>query len=200
MVMEVKISSLVDDKYCYEAIRGMRWPDGVKCPHCCSSCIIKHGVDDRQSHRQRYDCKSCCKRFDDLTNTVFSGHHQPLKTWIICLYFMGLNLSNAQISQELGLNNSDTHEMTSILRRETIERKPSIVLSGEVECDEVYVVAGHKGNLEAVKKKSQRSKKSPARFFWSWNHGKGEAANIWTNPKGWSNCSTCVGECEKEDN
>ena len=67
---------------------------------------------------------------------------------------MGLNLSNAQISQELGLNNSDTHEMTSILRRETIERKPSVVLSGEVECDEVYVVAGHKGNLEAVKKKS----------------------------------------------
>ena len=153
MVMEVKISSLVDDKYCYEAIRGMRWPDGVKCPHCCSCCIIKHGVDDRQSHRQRYECKSCCKRFDDLTNTVFSGHHQPLKTWIICLYFMGLNLSNAQISQELGLKNSDTHEMTSILRRETIERKPSVVLSGEVECDEVYVVAGHKGNLEAVKKK-----------------------------------------------
>ena len=27
------------------------------------------------------------------------------------------------------------------------------VLSGEVECDEVYVVAGHQGHPEAVKKK-----------------------------------------------
>jgi hypothetical protein len=26
------------------------------------------------------------------------------------------------------------------------------VLEGEVECDEVYVVAGHKGHPEAVKK------------------------------------------------
>jgi hypothetical protein len=27
-----------------------------------------------------------------------------------------------------------------------------VVLEGEVECDEVYVVAGHKGHPEAVKK------------------------------------------------
>jgi hypothetical protein len=27
-----------------------------------------------------------------------------------------------------------------------------VVLEGEVECDEVYVVAGHKGQPEAVKK------------------------------------------------
>ena len=30
------------------------------------------------------------------------------------------------------------------------------MLSGEVECDEVYIVAGHKGNPEAVKKKEGR--------------------------------------------
>ncbi len=47
------------------------------------------------------------KRFDDLTGTVFSGHHQPLKVWILCLYFMGLNLSNIQIAQELDLNRTD---------------------------------------------------------------------------------------------
>ena len=36
---------------------------------------------------------------------------------------------------ELGLDNSDTHGMTSLLRRETIERKPNALLSVEVECD-----------------------------------------------------------------
>jgi hypothetical protein len=32
-------------------------------------------------------------------------------------------------------------------------RKPEVTLCGEVECDEVYVVAGHKGHPEAVRKK-----------------------------------------------
>ena len=34
-----------------------------------------------------------------------------------------------------------------------VAKEPEVVLSGEVECDEVYIVAGHKGNPEAVKKK-----------------------------------------------
>jgi hypothetical protein len=34
-----------------------------------------------------------------------------------------------------------------------VERKPEVRLSGEVECDEVYVVAGHKGHSAAVAKK-----------------------------------------------
>jgi hypothetical protein len=29
--------------------------------------------------------------------------------WILCLYFMGLNLSNQQIAQELDLHPSDRH-------------------------------------------------------------------------------------------
>jgi hypothetical protein len=43
-------------------------------------------------------------RFDDLTDTIFAGHYQPLKVWILCLYFMGLNISNEQIAQELALH------------------------------------------------------------------------------------------------
>ena len=200
MGMQIKINSLVDDDRCYKTIREMRWPEGVKCPHCFDEDVVKRGVDEKQPHRQRYECKSCCKRFDDLTHTVFSGHHQPLKTWILCLYFMGLNLSNSQIAQELGLDNSDTYEMTSLLRQKTIERKPTPVLSGEIECDEVYVVAGHKGNLEAVKKKSYRSEKSPERSIWSWNHEKREAAHIRTNSERWSSCFTRIGKCEEKDN
>jgi hypothetical protein len=36
--------------------------------------------------------------------------------WILCLYFMGLNLSNDQIAEELALNSSDVHYMTTELR------------------------------------------------------------------------------------
>src|SRR2546423_14159761 len=43
----------------------------------------------------------------DLTDTMFAGHHQPLKVWVLCLYFMGLNGSNDQIAHELDVDRSD---------------------------------------------------------------------------------------------
>ena len=154
--MELKINRLISDESCYETVRGMRWPDGVCCPHCDSSSIIKRGKDEVEKHRQRYECLGCKKRFDDLTDTLFASHHQPLKQWILCLYFMGLNLSNKQISQELGLDRTDVLKMSTLLRKGIVEKKPKVVLSGEVECDEVYVVAGHKGYPEAVKKRDAK--------------------------------------------
>jgi hypothetical protein len=36
--------------------------------------------------------------------------------WILCLYFMGLNLSNEQIARELSINESDAYQMTTELR------------------------------------------------------------------------------------
>jgi hypothetical protein len=80
-----------------------------------------------------------------------------LKVWMIFLYFMGLNLSTRQIAQELNLNKDDAQRMAEILRSGVVERKPETALSGEVECDEVYVVAGHKGQPEAVKKRTGRA-------------------------------------------
>jgi transposase-like protein len=85
----------------------MRWPDGVTCPHCSSDSVIKDGRDDTQPDRQRYECRGCRQRFDDLTDTIFAGHHQPLRTWIACLYLMGLNLSGLQTAPELDINGCD---------------------------------------------------------------------------------------------
>ena len=69
---------------------------------------------------------------------------------------MGLNISNSQIAQELDLCQSDVHEMTKKLRLGIVENTEPPKLSGTVECDEVYIVAGHKGNAEAVKKSLAR--------------------------------------------
>jgi transposase-like protein len=151
----VNIRDLIDHAKCYETVRAMRWPDGVTCPHCSSEAVIKDGKDDTEPQRQRYLCHGCRRRFDDLTGTIFAGHHQPLQTWIICLYFMGLNLSSLQIAKELDLNPGDVRAMVQQLRQGIVDRRPPVVLSGAVECDEVYVVAGHKGHPEAVKKKDE---------------------------------------------
>jgi len=67
---------------------------------------------------------------------------------------MGLNLSNSQIAQELSLNSDAVQRMTEPWRAGIIARQPAPRLAGEVECDEGYVVAGHKGHPDAVKKKA----------------------------------------------
>ncbi len=149
----VNIRDLIDHAKCYETVRTMRWPEGVVCPHCSSDSVIKDGKDETEPQRQRYLCHGCRRRFDDLTGTIFAGHHEPLQTWIICLYFMGLNLSSLQIAKELEMNKGDVRAMVQQLRQGIVDKRPPVALSGEVECDEVYVVAGHKGHPEAVKKK-----------------------------------------------
>ena len=121
----IHIQALLDDEKCFQTIRGMRWPQGVHCPECDAEKITKRGFHTTQKYRQRYECHACGKEFDDLSNTIFEGHHQPLRVWIVCLYMMGLNLSNEQIAQELDLNSSDLHAMTSCLR-EGIVRKKSL--------------------------------------------------------------------------
>ena len=149
----VNLSGLLDDEKCFALVRQHRWPGGVRCPGCESGVVIRDGHDDTQPHRQRYRCKVCMGRFDDLTGTVLAGHHQPLRAWVLCLYFMGLNLSNRQIAAELDLCTSDVQAMTEQLRDGLVARAPEVVLSGEVEVDEVYVVAGHKGQPQEVAKR-----------------------------------------------
>src|SRR3954469_94397 len=139
------LSGLLDDAKCFALVRQHRWPEGVRCPGCGGGAVIRDGRDGTQPQRQRYRCKACAGRFDDLTGTVLAGHHRPLRVWVLCLYFMGLNLSTRQIAAELDLATSDAQAMTEALRQGLTARTPAVVLDGEVEIDEVYVVAGHKG-------------------------------------------------------
>jgi len=145
----VNLSGLMDDAKCFAFVRQHRWPEGIRCPACDNDAVIRDGHDDTQPCRQRYRCKACAGRFDDLTGTVLAGHHQPLRVWVLCLYFMGLNLSNRQ----MGLDASDTQAMTEQLRHGLVAKTPAVELTGEVEIDEVYVVAGHKGQPAAVAKR-----------------------------------------------
>ena len=160
MVDLIKLTTLLDEAKCYEVIRQLRWPEGVICLHCRGTGVVRNGHDDRERHRQRYLCKTCKYRFDDLTGTVLAGHHQPVSTWILGSYLMGVNLSNRQIAHELGLCESDVQAMTEVLRHGIVAKTPDVVLSGDVEFDELYVVAGHKGNPEAVRAKGREGRRN----------------------------------------
>ena len=120
----VNLSALIDDAKCFALVRQHRWPEGARCPACGSAGVVRDGFDDTQPQRQRYRCKACAGRFDDLTGTVLAGHHQPLRVWILCLYLMGLNLSHRQIAAELGLDASGVPAMTERPRPSGADRTP----------------------------------------------------------------------------
>ena len=151
----INLQTLIDEQKCYETVRQLRWHEGVTCCKCGSKQVVKRGFDETQPHRQRYQCQACQSRFDDLSGTIFAGHHQPLQVWILCLYLMGLNLSTHQIAAELNLNKDDVQQMTSQLRAGIVEKKPKVILKGQVELDELYLISGFKGQPAEVKKRGE---------------------------------------------
>src|SRR2546428_11119466 len=112
-MVQVNIKKLIDDVQCYQTVRDLRWPDGIECPACQSTQVIKRGFDDTEPARQRYECTDCHKRFDDVTDTIFAGHHQPLKVWILCLYFRCSPANTLKIEKptlQLGLHMNNPTE------------------------------------------------------------------------------------------
>ena len=191
----VNIRYAIDHAKCYETVRTVRWPEGVVCPHHSSDSVIKDGKDETEPQRQRYLCHGCRRRFDNLTGTIFAGHHEPLQTGIICLYFMGLNLSSLQIAKELEMNKGDVRATVQQLRQGIVDKRPPVALSGEVECDEVYVVAGHKGHPEAAKKGRSGRRRRQKRRARPWHLGERETTDLRDAPANWRGRHPDVSQC-----
>jgi len=60
--VQVNIKRLIDAVQCYQTVRELRWPDGITCPSCQPTQVIKRGCDDTEPARQRYECGTCDKR------------------------------------------------------------------------------------------------------------------------------------------
>ena len=78
----------------------------------------------------------------------------------------------------MSLNDDDVHAMASHLRGGLVAKVPEATLEGTVEADEVYVVAGHKGN--PVQKKVGSGGAGGLEELW--HAGKGKAADPGFDP------------------
>jgi transposase-like protein len=120
--IKLQLSKLLDKQQCFDAYRSIRWAEGVVCPHCQSKEIRKNGQDSKHKEVQHYECKGCKRYFDDLTETIFSGSHHPLTHWITVLYLMNLNISNAQIADDLEISESTVYQMCSTIREGVVKK------------------------------------------------------------------------------
>lgn len=141
--------ALIDNAKCFAVVRDERWPERVRCPHCGAAEITKRGFHSVQAHRQRYECQACARQLTTL-------RRRSLKRIInrcgcgSCACLHGPEPIQPSDCGRTGPRSGRCagHDRP-VSRREHAQKKP-VSLSGEVECDEVYVVAGHKGHPEIV--------------------------------------------------
>jgi transposase-like protein len=145
--MIIQLHKLLDVAQCYDLLRAIRWPTGVICPNCSTTEIIKNGKDPHQIHCQHYKCKACQRYFDDVTDTVFSGSHQGIHQWITVLYLMNLNVSMAQIADELAISEMTAQGMCATIREGIVKKNLFLSLASTLKLMNVMLLQATKGNL-----------------------------------------------------
>lgn len=102
------IQDLLGEKEIFRTLHSLRWPEGVVCPRCGSSHIVRRDPPP-ESHDSRwfYECLNCKGQnktsiFDDLTGLPIDQTITALKQWILCWYLLSF-CSVTQIAKVLGI-------------------------------------------------------------------------------------------------
>jgi transposase-like protein len=138
------------DEDCREALKHLRWPDGVKCLRCQSEKVAP------VKEREVYVCYSCQYQFSVTVGTIFQDTHLPLTTWFFVTYLMTESrkgISANQVKRMLGIGSYKTawylcHRIRAAMAE--AEHK----MTGTVEIDETYIGGKQHGHRRQLKNKS----------------------------------------------
>ncbi len=131
-------------------LREHRWPDGVKCPYCGSSNVIRYGRARSKPYVQRYRCKACGKQFSDLTGTPFAWTELPPSEVLTIAYlYFKLGMSQLAIARETSRSRKAVRRQSGSSAGRLRTGFEALRLKGKVEVDEAYMPLGFKGQRRA---------------------------------------------------
>ena len=127
---------------------GLRWADGVRCPHCES-------VDcPYVASRRIWQCKNCRKQFSVKVGSIFEDSPIPLSKWLPAMWML-VNCKNGvssyEIARDLGVTQKTAWFMLHRLRL-AIHAKSFDKMNGQIEADETFI-GGKARNMHAAKRK-----------------------------------------------
>lgn len=76
-----------DETAAREHLEGIRWADGVYCPHCTGFEGIRK-LAGAAADKGLWHCKPCRKKFTVTVGTVFERSHIPLTKWLAAFHMM----------------------------------------------------------------------------------------------------------------
>lgn len=117
--------------------------DEIICPHCLGINIVKNG--HTKNNIQTYKCKSCGKRFNALTSTIFEGNRLSYKQIVIFLECFKDKITIRKTAKRMGVNKNTVHLLRLKMLDSLKKTREEIKLSGEVEVDEIYRAINLKG-------------------------------------------------------
>jgi transposase-like protein len=85
-----------DPEVAFNFMVQLRWPDGVKCPHCGNSDVRPIAT------RKTWECKHCTekKQFSIRVGTLFEDSALPLEKWLAAIWMLA-NAKNGVSSYEV---------------------------------------------------------------------------------------------------
>ena len=124
-----------DDASCLEAIKEMRFPNGVT---TCEKCKVER-KHHRVTGRTAYACDHCGHHLYPLAGTIFEKSTTSLKLWFHAMFQMGstkCGISAKQIQRETGVTYKTAWRMFKQIR--TLMSEEISLEGSPVEIDEMY--------------------------------------------------------------
>jgi transposase-like protein len=148
-------------------LENIRWPKGIKCPHCESINIVRIEGKAKKVRDGLLRCKDCRKQFTVTVGTLMQGSHITLRQWVQAFHSMCSHkkgVSSLQLQRNLGLGSYRsawhlTHRIRLAMNEDPLVR----LLKGIVEVDETYIGGKPRkggGNGEP-NKRGRGTKKAP---------------------------------------
>jgi len=133
---------------CHEFMAAMRWPRGIRCPHCASE-----NIGNLVLPRRIWNCKSCRKQFTVKVGTIFEDSPLGLDKWLPATWMIvnaKNGISSCELARSLGVTQKTgwfmLHRIRLAMQEGSFEK-----FSGRVEADETYIGAKAR-NLHKYKK------------------------------------------------
>jgi len=112
------IQNLLREHEIFKTLQMLRWPQGVVCPRCHASNIVRRDPPPNATdQRYYYVCLNCKgegdpSEFDDFTGLPIGSLH-GLRRWVLCWYLLGF-CSVHQIAKVLGVSVQEVFQMATI--------------------------------------------------------------------------------------
>jgi transposase-like protein len=128
-------------------VAALRWPDGVRCPHCES-------VDCSYVQSRRiWQCKNCRKQTSVKVGLIFEDSPIPLSKWLPAMWLL-VNCKNGvssyDLARDLGVTQNTAWFMLHRLQL-AIQTKSFSTFGVDVEVDETFI-GGKPRNMHHAKR------------------------------------------------